>query len=129
MRNGTTGNSPKKPSILMLEWHSTSWWYWLMTVVCLTAGLCGWTQGFGLALGITAFQLARPSIRGRGIRAFPVQVRLGYLLLLLIAVRFRCIYWIPTIGTWALVLFGYCAMARTVSLMPWNRKLPLTCRF
>jgi hypothetical protein len=56
--------------------------------------------------------------------AFPVQVRLGYLLLLLIALpeTFQLIYWFPTIGTWAQVLFGYCAMARMVSLLPWNRK-------
>ncbi len=56
--------------------------------------------------------------------AFPIQVRLGYLLLLLIALpeNLQLIYWIPTIGTWAQVLFGYCTMARTVSVLPWNRK-------
>jgi hypothetical protein len=50
------------------------------------------------------------------------------LLLLLIAQpdHLRWIYWIPTIGTWAMVLTGYCAMARTVSLMPWNRKQRLS---
>jgi hypothetical protein len=46
------------------------------------------------------------------------------LLLLLIALpeNLQLIYWIPTIGTWAQVLFGYCTMARMVSLLPWNRK-------
>ena len=57
------------------------------------------------------------------ITAFPVQVRFWYLLLLLVALPepLRLIYWIPMIGTWAQVVFGYCAMARFVSLSPWNR--------
>lgn len=38
----------------------------------------------------------------------------------------QLIYWIPTVGTWAQVLFGYCAMARMVSLLPWNRKEALS---
>jgi hypothetical protein len=38
----------------------------------------------------------------------------------------RLIFWIPTIGTWAQVLFGYCTMARCVSLLPWNRNEPFT---
>jgi len=38
----------------------------------------------------------------------------------------RLIYWIPAIGTWAQLIFGYCAMARTVSLLPWNRKQPFS---
>jgi hypothetical protein len=49
-------------------------------------------------------------------------------LLLLIALppKLNVIYWVPTIGTWALILFGYCTMARTVSLLPWNRREPLS---
>jgi hypothetical protein len=30
------------------------------------------------------------------------------------------------VGTWAQLIFGYCTMARCVSLLPWNRKEPLS---
>ena len=36
------------------------------------------------------------------------------------------LFWIPAVGTAALVLVGYCLMARCLSLMPWNRTGPLT---
>ena len=110
--------------MFMLEYRTISWWYWLATVGLLTAGVSGWPAGFMLAIGLTVFQLVHFIIRERSISAFPVQVRFAYLLLLLIALpeSLQLIYWIPTIGTWAQVLFGYCTMARTVSLLPWNRK-------
>jgi len=110
--------------MFMLEYRAISWWYWLVTVGFLTAGVSGWPTGFLLAIGLTVFQLIHFSIRERSFTAFPIQVRLGYLLLLLIALpeNLQLIYWIPTIGTWAQVLFGYCTMARLVSLLPWNRK-------
>lgn len=110
--------------MFMLEYRSISWWYWLVTVGLLTAGVSGWPAGFLLAIGLTVLQSIHFIIRERSISTFPVQVRFAYLLLLLIALpeNLQLIYWIPMIGTWAQVLFGYCTMARTVSLLPWNRK-------
>lgn len=110
--------------MFMIEYRAISWWYWLVTVGFLTAGLAGEPKGFLLAIGLTVFQLMHFIMRERSLNAFPVQVRIGYLLLLLLALpnALQPIYWIPMIGTWAQVLFGYCAMARIVSLMPWNRE-------
>lgn len=110
--------------MFMIEYRASSWWYWLVTVGLLTAGVSGWTTGFQLAIGLTVVQLVHFGIRERSLTAFPIQVRVGYLMLLLIALPepMQLIYWIPTIGTWAQVLFGYCTMARMVSLLPWNRK-------
>jgi hypothetical protein len=114
--------------MLMIEVRSLSWWYWLVTVSFLTAGLAGWTQGFLCAIGVTAFQLVHFLIVERRMGSFKVQVRLAYLLLLLLALPpdLNWIYWVPTIGGWALLLFGYCTMARMVSLLPWNRREPLS---
>jgi hypothetical protein len=86
----------------MVEFRSISWWYWLTTVGLLTAGVSGWSTGFLFAIGLTAFQLIDFTIRYQSVLSFPVQVRLGYLLLLLIAAPEKCrlIYWIPMIGTW-----------------------------
>jgi hypothetical protein len=112
----------------MLEVRSLSWWYWLVTVAFLTAGVVGWAPGFPCAIGVTLFQVVHFLIVEGRLRSFKVQVRLAYLLLLLIALppKLNVIYWVPTIGTWALILFGYCTMARTVSLLPWNRREPLS---
>jgi hypothetical protein len=35
-------------------------------------------------------------------------------------------YWLPTVGTMALLVLGYCLMAPTLSLLPWNHTGRLT---
>ena len=35
-------------------------------------------------------------------------------------------YWLPTVGTFALVIFGYWLMGRFLSLLPWNRHEPIS---
>jgi hypothetical protein len=128
MFNGTTSESCGKPPIMMVEFRSIGWWYWLLSAGFLTAQVAGWPMGLPLAIGLTAFQFMHFALRTRSVRSFAAQVRLAYLLLLLIAApeRFRLMCWIPTMGTWVQVLFGYCGLARTVSLMPWNREVPLS---
>lgn len=112
----------------MIEYRAVAWWYWLVTAIFLTAGVSGWPTGFLCAIGVTAFQLVHFILREGSLPAFPVQVRIAYLLLLLVAwpQGMRWLYWLPLIGTWAQLIFGYCTMARTVSLLPWNRNEPLS---
>lgn len=114
--------------MFMIEYRNLSWWYWLVTVGFLTAGLAGWPTAFLWATGLTIFQIGHYVIRERSVTAFAIQVRVGYLLVLLVAwpPKLQLIYWLPMIGTWVRVLFGYCTMARTVSLLPWNRREPLS---
>jgi hypothetical protein len=109
--------------MFMIELKDLGWWYWLVTASLLTVGLLNPSTGFILAIGLTVFQLAHFAIRERSVTVFSVQVRFWYLLLLIIALPepMQLLYWIPCIGTWAQVIFGYCAMARIVSLFPWNR--------
>jgi len=109
--------------MFMIEYKELSWWYWVVTAGLLTAGVTGNEIGFMLAMGLTVFQLVHAFLRERSITAFPIQVRFWYLILLIAAFPepLRLIYWIPTIGTWVQVIFGYCTMARCVSLFPWNR--------
>jgi len=71
--------------MFMLEYRTIGWWYWLVTVSLLTAGVSGWPTGFQFAIGLTVFQLLHFTIRERSMTAFTVQVRFAYLLLLLIA--------------------------------------------
>lgn len=112
----------------MIEYKQLSWWYWLATACLLTAGVAGYHAGFILAIALTLFQLIHFAIRERSIAAFPVQVRFWYLMLLLLALPqpMQLLYWVPTVGTWAQLIFGYCTMARCVSLWPWNRQEKLS---
>ena len=114
--------------MFMIDYREPGWWYWLLTACLLTAGVAGHPVGFLLAIGVTVLQLIHFAIREHGLTAFPVQVRFWYLVLLLVALPkpLQLIYWVPTIGTRAQLLFGYCTMARCVSLFPWNRGKPFS---
>jgi hypothetical protein len=59
-----------------------------------------------------------------------VQVRFWYLILLIISLpeAMQWLFWVPSIGTWAQIIFGYCTMARLVSLWPWNRSEKLSLK-
>lgn len=110
--------------MFMIDYKELSWWYWLATACMLTAGVAGFKIGFLLAIGLTIFQLLHFIIRENSITAFPVQVRFWYLMLLLVALPqpMQLFYWAPLVGTWIQLIFGYCTMARCVSLFPWNRR-------
>ena len=116
--------------MLMLETKDLGWWYWLVTAGLLTYGVLVDSLGLLLAIGLTVINLLHFAVRADRLTDFPVQVRFFYLILLLVSLPepMRWLFWIPTIGTWAQVLVGYCAMARLVSLFPWNRREPLTWR-
>ena len=110
--------------MFMIDYKELSWQYWFVTACLLTVGIAGNPAGFHLAIGLTVVQLIHFAIREGSLAAFPVQVRFWYLVLLLVALPqpMQVIYWVPTIGTWAQLIFGYCTMARCVSLLPWNRQ-------
>lgn len=109
--------------MFMLDYKELSWWYWLLTACMLSAGIAGFKIGFLLAIAITIFQLIHFIFLEKNITAFPVQVRFWYLILLLVSLPepMQLLYWAPTVGTWLQLIFGYCTMARSVSLFPWNR--------
>lgn len=110
--------------MFMISYKDFGWWYWLVTACLLSAGVAGHPIGFLLAIGLTVFQLAHFAMRERSITAFPIQVRFWYFMLLLAALPepLQIVYWVPVVGTWAQLIFGYCTMARCVSLLPWNRE-------
>ena len=112
----------------MVAYRDISWWYWAATVGLLTAGLAGWTTALALAIALTAVNAAHFWTREKALSAFPVQVRLTYLGILAVAYwePIRPLYWVRFAGTWAMVLFGYCPLARLLSLMPWNRSEPMS---
>jgi len=114
--------------MFMIEYKDIGWWYWLVTAGLLTFGVIANSIGFILAISLTVFQLMHFIIQEKSFTNFPIQVRFWYLILLIVALPqpLQLIYWVPTIGTWAQIIFGYCTMARCVSLFPWNRSEPFS---
>jgi len=101
-----------------------TWWAWAATTALLTEGLCGNSLAFIGAMAVTAGQGVILLARDRNPTAFSVQLRAAYLLLLLICYLppMRWLYWLPAVGTFALIIFGYCLVARVLSLLPWNSR-------
>lgn len=60
--------------------------------------------------------------------AFPAQMRVAYLAMLLAGLwgSLQWIHWMQLVRTNTRVLIGYCFLAWTLSLTPWNRWQPLT---
>ncbi|GKS59549.1 hypothetical protein YTPLAS18_30760 [Nitrospira sp.] len=108
--------------------HDLSWWYWLVTAVLLAAGLFPWPAGLALAMALCAIQIVHVSWLTQDVTAFPAQVRIAYLVLLFAGSwePLHWIHWMQLAGTTARVAVGYCLLARTLSLAPWNRTQALT---
>jgi hypothetical protein len=112
----------------MILYKEISWGYFALTAILLIVGLMGRFEAFYLATILSAVQVVHFRIREGSLRAFPVQVRLAYTAILLVALwgPMNWLFWVPAFGTPVQVLFGYCALARCLSLLPWNRREPLS---
>jgi len=124
----STARAPENRRHFYILSNDWTWWAWMLTAVLLTIGLCGYANAFIAATVMTFFQAVVMLVREKRASAFPVQLRIGYLMLLGICFFpfMRWLYWLPTIGTFALVIFGYCLLARILSLLPWNRRESLS---
>ncbi|MGH8745543.1 MAG: hypothetical protein ACREUK_03525 [Burkholderiales bacterium] len=112
----------------MIMYREASWWYWAVSVILLGVGLAGRPGAFYLTVGLSVLQIAHFRRREGRWSAFPVQVRVAYALIvgLFLWQPLNVMYWLPFIGTAAIVLFGYCLLARCLSLLPWNRREPMS---
>ena len=113
---------------LQLDWHDPYWHAWAASSVLLAAGLAGQPQAFLVVMALTVLQIVAVLAAGQVLRSFPVQVRCAYLGILSLGQLPGCaaLYWLPALGTPALVLFGYCPLARVLALAPWNRTAPFS---
>lgn len=109
---------------LLLMPAEPTWWIWLITAVALVIGIVRYRSGFLVAIVISLAQTIYFFQKHGSLSPSPVQIRVAYTLLLIVCLHpgLRWLFWLPMIGTFALVLFGYCLMARFLSLLPWNRK-------
>jgi hypothetical protein len=104
------------------------WWYWVGMVALLAGEVAGWPFAAGAAVALGVLQVIHFAARERGLRAFAVQVKLVYLGLLVVGLwpPLIAVHWALLVGTAVRVAFDYCFLARTLSLMPWIRREPLT---
>jgi len=105
-----------------------AWWYWLVTLGLLAASLSVWPEGIYYTMASTAWQYLHFARRDRNPVSFAAQIRFVYLGLLALGMwdPFHFIHYLQLVATTALVLTGYCPLARTLVLMPWNRRVPFT---
>lgn len=114
--------------MLMLDPKDLGWWYALLACISLWLTLTLDPLAYMLALLIALIQLLHYwKIHGR-LLAFPTQVRLAYFAYVLMAMpeNLHWLLYLPAVGTLARTLFGYCLLARTVSLLPLNQQAPLS---
>lgn len=106
----------------------TIYGYWLVTALFLAIGLLVSPPALFLAMAVTLIHAIHYLSRHAAVRAFPMQVRIGYLGLLILGqlAFLDWVNWVQLIGTTALLTTGYCPLARILSLAPWNRNRPLS---
>ena len=97
--------------------------YWAVTTVLIATALAGVEYAYQAVIALNVIQVMHFIIRERSLTAFPVQVRVTYLALLVVSLAPYMIWilWWQLIGTAAMVFFKYCFLARCMSLMPWNK--------
>jgi hypothetical protein len=105
----------------------TKWKFWFHTVALLAGGISIEPVLLYWAVLLTVYQLVHFGADASSPLDFPVQVRACYLVIMLVgfAPGYYWIHYVQLIGTTAMVTAGYCALARVLALMPWNRDEPL----
>lgn len=108
--------------------RNLTWWFWLATDFALANYLFIDREFIKGAIALAAIQIPIFAKRGGGLMSFPAQVRIAYLGLLIAGLwsPLRFIHWVQLVGTTAMVLFGYCFLARCLSLLPFNRTEPMS---
>lgn len=102
------------------------WIYWAIIDTLLIVGVSLEPVALKLAIALAAVQVVHFYAQTPNLSNFALQVRIAYLLLLLIALYppLFFIFYLQIIGTTAMVLVNYCFLARAMSLMPWNKVEP-----
>jgi hypothetical protein len=102
---------------------------WLAVGLALAAHLAGVRYALTATVLLVALQGARSApLWARTSKTLALEVAVAYLLLLLLGTSpsLVIVHFLELAGTIALVVFGYCPLARVLSLLPWHRRSPIT---
>ena len=109
--------------------RSLVWVLWLITWFGLLAGLMS-RQWYEAVVWFSAIHaLLFIYLEHFNLIAFPVQLRLAYLVWVAIGTyipNLDALMWITTLGLAANLFVGYCPLARMLSLLPINRQEPFS---
>lgn len=101
------------------------WSMWFLTWIGLLAGLFNRTF-YEVVVAFSAVHTCLVLALNRfRVTAFPVQVRVVYLLWMAIGTyvpHMTALMYIPTVGLIGNLFFRYCFLARMMYLLPWNRE-------
>ena len=105
-------------------------WNWAIFAGLMVWSLTGKTLARDLAVSLAVLQALGWLFVHRSMRHFPTQLRIVYALWIVAGLipHLFALYLILTAGTMLRALTGYCAMARLLLLLPWNRSVALTWR-
>lgn len=133
MTAATLDKAPRPSSFWRRHWKTNkmSWWGWAALSALLIATVAGAPHARGAALVLATAIAAIYLVRSRDMADFPTQLRIAYLGWMIasfvpVLVPFL---WIQTLGTTALVVVGYCPLARLLLILPQNRRAPLTLKY
>lgn len=109
---------------------SLAWWIWAILASLMLWSLTGQILAREAAMTLAVLQAIGFLFAHRSVRYFPTQLRIAYVLWMAVSLvpPLFLMYWILAAGTTARVLTGYCALARLLLLLPWNRSVSLTWR-
>lgn len=105
---------------------TVAWWYMLATYALLWAGVLADPVWAAAAIASCLAQAVVFGIEDGDFFSLTSQVR--YVLSLIILAGFwqPWLWWLPLAGLTVRLTTNYCLLARLVSLLPWNRKEPLS---
>ena len=108
--------------------RDVAWWLWLLAAVALAGDVRGWKLGLPAAIVLVTLQGVYVACRSRNLLGLAMQVRFVFLLVLILGSwpTLAFLHWLQLAGTTVRIVFDYCLLGRTLSLLPWNRREPLT---
>lgn len=101
------------------------WALWFVTWLGLLAGLFDRRFYVAVAWFTVAHALLMLALNRFRVAAYPVQVRIVYVLWVLVGTyvpHMTFLMYIATVGLIGNLFFGYCTLARMMYLLPWNRE-------
>ncbi|MCI0410794.1 MAG: hypothetical protein L0191_19905 [Acidobacteria bacterium] len=109
--------------------RSTTWVLWLLTWIGLLAGLRDPAFYRVVVASTTAHLILVLALNRFRFSASPVQARISYLLWVTVGTyvpHMTVLLYIATLGLIGNLFFDYCALARLMYLLPWNREEKLS---
>ncbi|MEV8468123.1 hypothetical protein AB0T83_15200 [Fluviibacterium sp. DFM31] len=120
--------SHRRRVLAAIQLQDPVWWCLAAIAALLAADLAGLQGAHETAIAIAACLALTALLDDRTPKRFRSQVRIVYLCVMALSFipAMGLLVWIQMIGTFVLVLTGYCPLARVMALLPGNRSAGLS---